>query len=164
MGRPKKKAKTTHDLNKDVDKITITTEKHGTVTFYKVEEGERKSMIWSHFWRSEDGSKASCNICRSLMPSKGILSTHDGSTRGAMGHLKTSHPEVLERNKEQPRITNMMRRLPNPSSELDSKLARLATKSRLSFRQIAEDDEIRPLVVAKYGPYPTSRKQVRTRI
>ena len=47
------------------------------------------SMVWRHFLRNTDGSKAKCNHCGTE------LKTGEGSTKGLNTHKKTKHNEIL---------------------------------------------------------------------
>ena len=52
-------------------------------------EWSGSSMVWRHFLRNTDDSKAKCNLCGTE------LKTGGGSTKGLNTHMKTKHNEIL---------------------------------------------------------------------
>ena len=60
-----------------------------TMGDFDFREWSGSSMVWRHFLRNTDGSKAKCNHCGTE------LQTGRGSTKGLNTHMKTKHTEIL---------------------------------------------------------------------
>ena len=60
-----------------------------TMGDFDFREWSVSSMVWRHFLRNTDGSKAKCNHCGTE------LKTGGGSTKGLNTHMKTKHNEIL---------------------------------------------------------------------
>ena len=122
--------------------------------------------VWKHFLRSSDAQGARCKLC----PNGKIIKCAGGSTSGLRNHLKTQHPEREPEPSPKPslppakKIKTLDEHFEPRQPTLEYRLARMAAKDGLSFKTLAESDDIQNLLRSQHENVPRSRRAIQTKV
>ena len=124
--------------------------------------GSKRSEAWKYFLFCKRTEEGQCQVssCFKLIKATG------GSTKGLLDHLEAEHKIDARTGKIPPakksRLTSYFSAVTPPSKmSLETKVARLCALSRLSFKQLATDVDIREALEAQKYVLPQSWRQVK---
>lgn len=135
----------------------------------------KKTGVWQHFLRAEDGQSARCLLC----PNK-IIKCAGGSTKGLHTHVSACHPAENSQPKDHKqqsaptpppvkkvKTQNIVQKLrvtdyfkPCGDESLEFRVARMAAKDNMSFNTLASSEDLRYLFTSKYGKFPESKTTI----